>query len=68
MPEPPKTYLFLRREGGGLGFDSCSGLASGCSDSRLNDLGLLPRGSIYPNYGIRPPKNHPYFGFGDLIP
>ena len=27
-----------------------------------------PRGSIYPYYGIRPQKNHPYFGFGDLIP
>ena len=29
---------------------------------------LVPRGSIYTTYGIRPPKNHPYFGFGDLIP
>ena len=28
----------------------------------------VPRGSIYTTYGIRPPKNHPYFGFGDLIP
>ena len=27
-----------------------------------------PRGSIYTIYGIRPPKNHPCFGFGDLIP
>ena len=27
---------------------------------------LVPRGSIYTTYGIRPPKNHPYFGFGDL--
>ena len=30
--------------------------------------GFKPRGSIYTTYGIRHQKNHPYFGFGDLIP
>ena len=32
------------------------------------NAGLIPRGSIYTIYGIRPPKKHPCFGFGDLIP
>ena len=37
----------------------------GCSFWSMH---LQPRGSIYTIYGIRPQKNHPCFGFGDLIP
>ena len=32
------------------------------------NLFYIPRGSIYTICGIRPQKNHPCFGFGDLIP
>ena len=35
---------------------------------KLHSAVVNPRGSIYTTYGIRPQKNHPYFGFWDLIP
>ena len=34
----------------------------------VNNSITNPRGSIYTIYGIRPQKNHPCCGFGDLIP
>ena len=39
----------------------------GLGSFSLGPWGYLPRGSIYTTYGIRPPKNHPCFGFGDLV-
>ena len=48
-----------------MGFDASA--RTYCTELEVVDY-MLPRGSIYTTYGIRHQKNHPYFGFGDLIP